>query len=90
MLSKNIYGMTFQDEKKKKILPTLFGILLLGFLIKLITTVHWNTTLSEEGPLPTTAALGNLLLTEYLLPFELASVLLLAALIGAIILARSK
>jgi NADH-quinone oxidoreductase subunit J len=39
-------------------------------------------------PLPTTRPLGDALLTTYLLPFEVASVVLLAALIGAVILAR--
>lgn len=35
-------------------------------------------------------AIGRILFTEYLLPFEIASVLLLAAIIGAVILAKSK
>ena len=34
--------------------------------------------------------IGRLLLTEYVLPFELVSVLLLAALVGAIVIARGK
>jgi NADH-quinone oxidoreductase subunit J len=34
--------------------------------------------------------LANLLLTDYLLLFEVASVLLLAALIGAVVLARGN
>jgi len=34
--------------------------------------------------------IGKLLFTEYLLPFEIASVLLLAAILGAIILAKKK
>ena len=38
--------------------------------------------------LPTTADIGELLMTRYLLPFEVASVLLLAALIGAALLSR--
>jgi NADH:ubiquinone oxidoreductase subunit 6 (subunit J) len=37
---------------------------------------------------PTTRPLGQLLLTNYLVPFELASILLLAALVGAMRLAR--
>ena len=37
---------------------------------------------------PTTAEIGELLMTRYLLPFEAASVLLLAALIGAALLSR--
>jgi NADH-quinone oxidoreductase subunit J len=39
---------------------------------------------------PTTAEIGNLFLTHYLLPFELASVVLLAALIGAAFLSRKE
>ena len=39
---------------------------------------------------PTTAQIGNLFLTDYLLPFELASVILLAALIGAAFLSRKE
>ena len=35
-------------------------------------------------------AIGRILFTDYLLPFEIASVLLLAAIVGAVILAKSK
>jgi len=38
----------------------------------------------------TTKAVGRMLFTEYLLPFEIASVLLLAAIVGAVILAKRK
>jgi len=38
--------------------------------------------------LPTTADIGELLMTQYLLPFEVASVLLLAALVGAALVSR--
>ena len=42
----------------------------------------------DVGYAPTTAEIGELLMTRYLLPFEVASVLLLAALIGAALLSR--
>ena len=42
------------------------------------------------SPLETAPALGRLLLTTHVLPFEVASVLLLAAMVGAIILARRE
>jgi NADH-quinone oxidoreductase subunit J len=38
--------------------------------------------------LPTAEAIGGLLLTRYVLPFEIASLLLTVALIGAIVIAR--
>ena len=34
--------------------------------------------------------LGKVLFTDFLLPFELASVLLLAAMVGAVMLAKSE
>jgi NADH-quinone oxidoreductase subunit J len=46
------------------------------------------------GPPPApgyvTASLGRLLMTTYVLPFEAVSILLLAAMVGAIILARRE
>ena len=44
--------------------------------------------LAEPIPEGTTAGIGRLLLTDYLFPFEFASVLLLVALVGAARLAR--
>lgn len=39
---------------------------------------------------PTTSGIGEALLTTYVLPFELASVILLAALIAAVVLSRKE
>jgi NADH-quinone oxidoreductase subunit J len=39
---------------------------------------------------PTSKPLGILFLDEFLLPFEIASVVLLAALIGAVVIARKE
>lgn len=38
----------------------------------------------------TTKTVGQLLFTDYLLPFEIASILLLAAIVGAVILAKRR
>ena len=45
---------------------------------------------SGEMPALNTEAIGEMLLTEYLLPFEVVSILLLAALVGAVVLARGE
>ena len=53
--------------------------------IALVT--DWNE--ATRGPFSETAeAIGEALLDKYVLPFELASVLLLAAMVGAIVLVR--
>jgi NAD(P)H-quinone oxidoreductase subunit 6 len=45
----------------------------------------------KPGPLaPTTYGIGNAFLGPYVLPFEIASVVLLAALIGAIVISRQE
>jgi len=51
-----------------------------------ILSTPWKEMTAASGP--TTKELGRLLLTRYLVPFEVASILLLAALIGAMRLAR--
>ena len=38
----------------------------------------------------TTKAVGEILFTDFLLPFEIASILLLAAIVGAVILAKQR
>jgi NADH:ubiquinone oxidoreductase subunit 6 (subunit J) len=40
--------------------------------------------------IPTAEAIGGLMLTRYVLPFEIASILLTVALIGAIVIAREE
>jgi len=61
---------------------------LLGLLIRVAITTPW----ALPGPTPVgedaTIRIGEHLFSDYLLPFELASVLLLMAMIGAIVLAR--
>ncbi len=63
-------------------------IVLIILLGKLIYTTEWYVAAEPTEIAPTTAAIGNALLTEYLLPFELASVLLLGTLVGTVALAR--
>ncbi len=42
------------------------------------------------GPATTTTTIGQMLMTSYLFPFEVASVVLLVALVGAVMMARKK
>ncbi len=48
------------------------------------------TTKAIENPPGTTESIGHLLFTRYLFPFEVASIILLVAMIGAIFLAKEK
>ena len=55
----------------------------------LVLATDWFTVPLPEA-LPTTARIGEAFLGNYLLPFELASIVLLTALIGAIVLSRKE
>ena len=55
--------------------------------VAVIFNTPWNIG-SEQYRDATVGAIGKLLLTDYLLPFEIISILLLAALMGAALLSR--
>ena len=55
--------------------------------IWVVTTTPWKLRDSLLD-IPTAESLGGLMLTRYVLPFEIASILLTVALIGAIVIAR--
>jgi NAD(P)H-quinone oxidoreductase subunit 6 len=62
------------------------AIALMALLVKMAMGTSWPMT--EQAVAPTTSRLGDAFLKEYLLPFELASLVLLMALVGAMVLAR--
>ena len=70
-------------------LALLMSLLLAALLVFLVTGVSWPTS-PAPPPADPIADLGIALLTTYLLPFEVASFLLLMALVGAIVIAREK
>jgi NADH-quinone oxidoreductase subunit J len=59
------------------------------WMIKVATTATW--VVKEPGPVaPTTYGIGNAFLTDYALPYEVASLVLLVALIGAVVVSRKE
>lgn len=89
MLTSNI---THVEIKKgmKNIVPAIVGIgVLLGALISMMYNTEWKNELAEI-PQTTSYELGKLLITDYVLIFELLGILLLIALIGAASMARRE
>ena len=69
------------------------GLLVVAvFLVLLIQTIRETPWVKAKEVVyqPTTAKIGDLFLENYLLPFELASLVLLAAMIGAVVLSRKE
>lgn len=66
------------------------GVVAAGFLaVAAFATLGTNWPMAKSmADQPTTLGIGELILNRYVLPFELASVLLLAAMVGAILIAR--
>ena len=58
-------------------------------LIFIAVTTPWAARATVELA-PTTREIGNAFLTRWLLPFELASLVLLATLVGAVVIARKE
>jgi NADH-quinone oxidoreductase subunit J len=66
----------------------LLSVIILAVLIMAAKRSLWPAAASLGNPEPTSAAIGGLLLGKYLVAFELASVLLLVALVGAVLIVR--
>ncbi len=62
-------------------------IILVGSVAVAVSS-RWPRSTAAPLDLPTTETIGRGLLTTYALPFEVASILLLVAMIGAIVVAR--
>ncbi len=67
--------------------------LVIGFLLELLWVV-WNQFPSGTAPAADfdagPAAIGHLLFRNYVLPFEVTSVLILVAILGAVVLAKKE
>ena len=78
---------------KNRFISILTGVLAVGILYKIIDII-FLADLNSPAELPdtfgTVATIGESLFTDFVLPFEVASLLLLAAMIGAVVLAKPK
>ncbi|HXG01675.1 MAG TPA: NADH-quinone oxidoreductase subunit J [Bacteroidota bacterium] len=81
-------------ELKTGTLQTVPALLLVAIVAGTLSGLFyssWRQTAASAAELTTTTpTLGQMLMTTYLLPFEIASVILLVALIGAAMFARKK
>jgi NADH-quinone oxidoreductase subunit J len=63
------------------------AVLLFGLVVMAVLQVDWPTQ-APAAPPDTIAMIGQAFVTGYVVPFEIVSVLLLVALVGAIMIAR--
>ena len=83
----------WQSRDSNVLLNVLSGLLAAGILYKLISIINeakFNSPALTSETFGTVREVGTILFTEFVLPFEVASILLLVAMIGAVVLAKSK
>ena len=89
MLTNRIDQSSIASSSKNQFVGGLCSLGIFVLLIGVIFNTPWyvnNVGIQEE----TVSIIGKMLLNEYLLPFEIASILLLASLMGAALLSRKS
>ncbi len=80
-------------RERNLLLSVLTGLLAVGILYK-ISDIMFTAEMDTPATLPdsfgTVANIGETLFTDFVLPFEVASILLLTAMVGAVVLAKTK
>jgi NADH-quinone oxidoreductase subunit J len=82
-----------ESLRKIKIYGIIAGLVSVGTILAIFLKSLGATPLDSDSPPMVeggTAALGKLLFTQYVLPFEVVSVLLLVAMIGVILLSKKN
>jgi NAD(P)H-quinone oxidoreductase subunit 6 len=75
----------------RKVITAIVSLGLFGLLSTMVLATPWAySTTAAVAPESSIVVIGEHFFTDFLLPFELASVLLLIAMVGAIILARRE
>jgi NADH-quinone oxidoreductase subunit J len=91
MLSRRLMSPEFQARNEQWLLGMAAAVALFAILAVILLQVNWPTT-EASVPQDAISQLGQALVQpdQYVLPFEGASVLLLVALVGAVIIARER
>ncbi len=89
MLTHKLYDLELKTETFQ-FFPALIVILaVFGTLVSVMMRTRWYQ--GGQRPMnPTTAEIGILFMKDYVLPFEIASIFLLVALIGAAMIVRRR
>ena len=92
LVNKRENFVAFPNSWVRKVLTGIVSVGLFGLLSTMVLATPWvySTTAPVVGGESSIILIGEHFFTDFLLPFELASILLLIAMVGAIILARRE
>jgi len=89
MLTHKVYDRSLSQTNEQWGIAFVAAAILLGVSVYAIAQQGFVQGPGAEAQ-ETTATIGKLLMTRYVLPFEVASVLLLAAMVGAIVFTKKE
>jgi NADH-quinone oxidoreductase subunit J len=89
MLTHQLTGKTIRQVNDQPVPAFLIVLSLLILTLLALSKTAWEVA-SSSGVSPSATELGRALMTFYVLPFEIVSVVLLVALIGAIVISRRE
>jgi NADH-quinone oxidoreductase subunit J len=87
MLTRARLGDDESVARERRLMAALVGLVLFGVMASALITDFEDTHVDIAAP-STTAEVSDSIFSQYLIPFEVIGMLLLAALIGAIVVAR--
>ena len=83
-------GVRLPSSGRVRTFGALLAIALVGELIWVLLGSRRTATTFPDEAVSSVGAIGRLLFTDYAFPFEVTSVLILVALVGAVVLARRE
>ncbi|OFZ39280.1 MAG: hypothetical protein A2504_07925 [Bdellovibrionales bacterium RIFOXYD12_FULL_39_22] len=90
MLTNKISNASSSNPSRSQFLSFVTVLVIFVGLFFTIIKAPWQVSAGTQELGPITDSIGDALLTKYLLPFEIVSVLLLVGLIGAVVIARKE
>jgi len=88
MLTRAPIGRTAELDNDQRGVALVVALFLLGVLGAVLQDAFGSTKLPEDAAVQRSAEVGTSIFQTYVIPFEVVSVLLLAALVGAVVIAR--
>ncbi|MDP6596470.1 MAG: NADH-quinone oxidoreductase subunit J [Candidatus Poribacteria bacterium] len=90
MMTSGKLDLNLKLERGQMISSGIISIALLAILFLIVRRTNWQTAETQFDSEGTTSSIGEAIMGEFLLPFEVVSIVLLIALIGAVLITRKE
>jgi len=87
MLTRAPIGRTAALDNDQRVASLVVGLLVFGLLASVLAKQYGRVHI-HPGPVQRTSDIAQSIFTQYVVPFEAVSIVLLAALVGAVVIAR--